>query len=170
VHVCSLSEYYDLNAIGVYRNLETFIYQARKYSKSLGSNMLSLLFRDFGFLVAVFLRVTNSKNSISMVLNPIICWTFNRNWSGPVEAVNYDCKFVCSIERWFSFTWFTSSFFVRWHYFAVKLDLFRCKRIHPLSSGNAKEGCITVPLTSCLTGLESAVWQLTLFVFICETD
>ncbi len=29
--------------------------------------------------------------------------------------------------------------------------------------GNTKEGSITVPLTSCLIGLE-------IFVFICETD
>jgi hypothetical protein len=36
--------------------------------------------------------------------------------------------------------------------------------------GNTKRGGITVPLTSCLTGLESAVWQLTIFVFICKTD
>jgi hypothetical protein len=36
-------------------------------------------------------------------------------------------------------------------------------------SGNTKGGSITVPLTSCLTGLESAVWQLTIF-FICKTD
>ncbi len=28
----------------------------------------------------------------------------------------------------------------------------------------------TVPLTSCLTYLESTVWQLTIFVFICKTD
>jgi hypothetical protein len=33
-------------------------------------------------------------------------------------------------------------------------------------AGNTKAGSITVPLTSCLTGLESAVWQLTIFVFI----
>ncbi len=39
-----------------------------------------------------------------------------------------------------------------------------------VESGNTKGGCITVPLTSCLTGLESAVWQLTNFVFICKTD
>jgi hypothetical protein len=37
-------------------------------------------------------------------------------------------------------------------------------------SGNTKGGSINVSLTSCLTGLESAVWQLTIFVFICETD
>ncbi len=36
--------------------------------------------------------------------------------------------------------------------------------------GNAKGGSITVQLTSCLTGLESAVWLLTIFVFICKTD
>jgi hypothetical protein len=39
-----------------------------------------------------------------------------------------------------------------------------------VKSGNTKGGSITVPLTSCLTGLESAVWQLTTFVFICKTD
>ncbi len=32
------------------------------------------------------------------------------------------------------------------------------------------KGDITVPMTSCLSGLESAVWQLTIFVFICKTD
>ncbi len=31
--------------------------------------------------------------------------------------------------------------------------------------GNTKGGSITVPLTSCYTGLESAVWQQTIFVF-----
>jgi hypothetical protein len=31
--------------------------------------------------------------------------------------------------------------------------------------GNTKGGSITVPLTSCLTGLESAVWQMTIFCF-----
>jgi len=36
--------------------------------------------------------------------------------------------------------------------------------------GNTKGGSITVPLTSCLTGLKSAVWPLTIFVFICKTD
>ncbi len=39
-----------------------------------------------------------------------------------------------------------------------------------LTPGNTKGGSITVPLTSCLTGLESAVWQLTIFAFICKTD
>jgi hypothetical protein len=37
-----------------------------------------------------------------------------------------------------------------------------------VSPGNTKG--ITVPLTSCLTGLESAVKQLTIFVLICKTD
>jgi hypothetical protein len=32
-------------------------------------------------------------------------------------------------------------------------------------AGNTKGGSITVLLTSCLTGLESAVWQLTIFCF-----
>jgi hypothetical protein len=37
-------------------------------------------------------------------------------------------------------------------------------------AGNTKGGSITVALTSCLTGLESVVQQLTIFVFICKTD
>jgi len=34
-----------------------------------------------------------------------------------------------------------------------------------LKSGNTKGGSITEPLTFCLTGLESAVWQLPIFIF-----
>ncbi len=37
--------------------------------------------------------------------------------------------------------------------------------IHMYDTGNTKGGSITVPLTSCLTGLESAVWLLTFFCF-----
>ncbi len=37
-------------------------------------------------------------------------------------------------------------------------------------AGNAKGGSIIVLLTTCLTGLELAVWQLTIFVFIFKTD
>jgi hypothetical protein len=36
--------------------------------------------------------------------------------------------------------------------------------------GNSKGSSIIVPLTSCLTGLESVLCQLTFFVFICQTD
>ncbi len=39
-----------------------------------------------------------------------------------------------------------------------------------MEPGIIKGGSIIVPLTSCLTGLESAVRQLTIFVFICKTD
>ncbi len=39
-----------------------------------------------------------------------------------------------------------------------------------IKSGNTKGGSITVLLASCLTGLESAVWQLIIFLFICKTD
>jgi hypothetical protein len=39
-----------------------------------------------------------------------------------------------------------------------------------LIPGNTKGGSITVPLTSCLTALESAVSILTIFGFICKTD
>ncbi len=39
-----------------------------------------------------------------------------------------------------------------------------------LVPGNTKGGSIPVPLTSCLTGLESDVRQLKIFVFICNAD
>jgi hypothetical protein len=39
-----------------------------------------------------------------------------------------------------------------------------------LSTGSTKGGSITVLLTSCLTGLESAVWQQTIFDFICDPN
>ncbi len=61
--------------------------------------------------------------------------------------------------------------------------LYRCEAAHPISEsiyksmsidwpspGNTKEGSIIVLLTSCLTGLEPAVRQLTIFVLICITD
>jgi len=39
-----------------------------------------------------------------------------------------------------------------------------------VQAGNTKGGSIAVQLTSCLTGLESALQQVTIFVFICKTD
>jgi hypothetical protein len=42
--------------------------------------------------------------------------------------------------------------------------------MHISGQGTLMGGSITVPLTSCLTGLESAAWQLTIFVFIFKTD
>ncbi len=39
-----------------------------------------------------------------------------------------------------------------------------------VGAGNTKGGSITVLLTSCFTGLESAQCLLTIFVFICKTD
>jgi len=38
------------------------------------------------------------------------------------------------------------------------------------TKGRSERGSITVWLTFCLTGLESAVWLLTFFLFICNTD
>ncbi len=58
-------------------------------------------------------------------------------------------------------------FLTNWLHYHYKLwYLFQWR---PLS-GNTKGGSITVLFTSCLTGLESAVWQLTIFLFICKTD
>jgi hypothetical protein len=42
--------------------------------------------------------------------------------------------------------------------------------MHISGQGTLKGGSIIVVLTSCLTGLELAVWQLKFFVFICKTD
>jgi hypothetical protein len=39
-----------------------------------------------------------------------------------------------------------------------------------LRAGNTKGGSITELLTLCLTDLESAVRQRTIFIFICKTD
>jgi hypothetical protein len=50
------------------------------------------------------------------------------------------------------------------------LNINKAKNTQRAEPGNTKGGSITVPLTSCLTGLVSAVSQLTIFVFICETD
>ncbi len=66
-----------------------------------------------------------------------------------------------------SHMWFLSHFVV-----LLKSDL-NVQQTHlnnPLKQGILKGGSNTVPLTSCLTGLESAVWQPTFFVFICKTD
>ncbi len=57
-------------------------------------------------------------------------------------AIKFEMKKGCSIALWFVLT----------------------------VTGNTKRGSITVLLTSCLTGLESAVGQLTFFFFICKTD
>ncbi len=54
------------------------------------------------------------------------------------------------------------------HYY-MKLSLILKVLFCKLVAGNTKGG-ITIPLTSCLTGLESAVWQLTFSVFISKTD
>jgi len=42
------------------------------------------------------------------------------------------------------------------------------KKTGQLPAGNTEGGRISVPLTSCLNGLEFTIWQLTIFVFICR--
>jgi len=50
---------------------------------------------------------------------------------------------------------------------SLSLFLYRVVNVIP---GKSKGGSITVPLTSCLTGLESIVGLLTIFVFKCKTE
>jgi hypothetical protein len=79
----------------------------------------------------------------------------------------------CRCRRVFKIT--TSQTKASFCYFS---SIFATTAPHPPSSnflfnvcaGNTKGGSITVWLTSCLTGLESAVRLLTSFVFICKTD
>ncbi len=54
------------------------------------------------------------------------------------------------------------SYQLAWTHSTLKVFL----ALSRLSPGNTKGGSITLPLTSCLTGLESAVRLLTIFVFI----
>jgi hypothetical protein len=54
--------------------------------------------------------------------------------------------------------------------FGKGTNYFWQKKSASLKAGNTKGGSITVPLTSCLTGLVSVVLQLTIFVFIFKTD
>jgi hypothetical protein len=54
--------------------------------------------------------------------------------------------------------------------FAVHLNDTAFLPLADVKPEKTKGGSITVPLTSCLTGLESPVWQLTILVFICKTE
>jgi len=76
---------------------------------------------------------------------------------------------------WYRFKRRTKSLFEKFHHFKEiiwKWHFWRWLTVHILmdTPGNTKGGSITVPLTSCLTGLEWAVGQLTIFVYICKTD
>jgi len=55
-------------------------------------------------------------------------------------------------------------------WYGTDYELSACALGAMLVSGYTKGGIITVLLTSCLTGLELAVWQLTIFAFICKTN
>jgi hypothetical protein len=46
----------------------------------------------------------------------------------------------------------------------ISTDLASVEFYRMFNAGNPKGGSINVPLTSCVTGLESAVWQLTFFL------
>jgi len=93
-----------------------------------------------------------------------------------------------SRDRWIGKFLKAKTFYKRWNFLScslkrcmleaeegilychLRLDTEWRKRTSILKPGNTNGGSITVPLTSCLTGLESAVWQLTIFLFICKTD
>jgi hypothetical protein len=55
-------------------------------------------------------------------------------------------------------------------YFVAKGALSLKKENIMCDTGNTKGGSIIVLLTSCLTGLESAVRQLAISDFFCKTD
>ncbi len=62
--------------------------------------------------------------------------------------------------------WYRSNGTLLYCWSVDTVDQFGCRR----KCHRCRQCTITEPLTSCLTGLESAVWQLTIFVFICKTD
>ncbi len=97
-------------------------------------------------------------------------WTVqprNTNWSGRLSTIDLLIKVACfepkikiifNTKRSWSKLGSTRS--------PTVLSLpFQADFPDPSMSGNAKGGSITVPLTSCLTSLESAVWLLTIFGF-----
>ncbi len=61
---------------------------------------------------------------------------------------------------WMSLCWM-SLYWMSWRHFYSMITNASFQQ-----AGNIKGVSLIVPLTSCLTGLESAVWQLTIFVFI----
>ncbi len=95
--------------------------------------------------------------------------------------------------RWYCLWRCCSPFLTSSFASTLSSSLQRCRSLHPVvnvikglqsqitvnftivtmfivQAGNTKGISITVPLTSCVTVLESPVWILTIFVFICKTD
>ncbi len=98
----------------------------------------------------VFLRQARAKNGVT----PLLLKTFPRDDFSSKYEENFFLK-IC----------------IKFYYKkvpAVLAVLNIC--IGFINQGILKGGSITLLLTSCLTGLESAVWQLTIFVLICKTD
>ncbi len=76
------------------------------------------------------------------------------------------CLPVCTAQS-LSFSSISSQPFISLPFF---LSAYLSSTSRKDTPGNTKGGSITVPLTSCLTGLKSAVWQLTKFASTCKTD
>ncbi len=88
-----------------------------------------------------------------------------------IRPVPPSCCSPSPIRNRRSLRWFPSALIpAPWCPGDGKFFLRRWQRGLITRTGNTKRGSIAVPLTSGLTGLESAVWQLTIFVFICKTD
>jgi hypothetical protein len=134
----------------------------------------------------VWILIKNNKFSLKILVltkRIVLSYLIKRNillrvCSCEVEVCLLTCGCAVCLEvltsstkkNLFSSTLFSESFFSLAQYLWVKLKKYLTVLVLLHITGNTKGGSITVPLTSCLTGLESAVWQLTIFVFICKTD
>jgi hypothetical protein len=63
----------------------------------------------------------------------------------------------------------TATLCIQCHYAEYRYDECRELLIVMLKAGNTKGGSITVPLTSCLTGLDSSVLQMETKIVSCHT-
>ncbi len=115
-------------------------------------------------------------------------WKVNKILSWEIDKLkNWQVFKLASIQSGKLAKWHVDN--MTWHHFSVKTSPYAfwfnytcddinyrllkqllgyCKKT--LKPGNTKWGNTTVQLTSCLTGLESSVWKLTSFAFICKTD
>jgi len=102
-------------------------------------------------------------------------WFFQRDRINHCEGPEIPrCRRNCSTVR-FRFPETSKKISRIWSVF-IRRDCLKTGWLHSTTwvallsayPGNTIGGSITLPLTSCLTGLESVVWLLTIFVFICN--
>jgi len=124
---------------------------------------------NFDFSGATTPRRTSSSSAptLTSTSSTSVCWRTDASfWPPMASGTSYR-------RAWQSCLLSTPNRYRCFESFFLAIDAWEnwdVTTIKSVFAGNTKEGSITVPLTSCLTGLESAVWQLTIVLFICKTD